>query len=262
MANLNRNRDFSLDSVTHFLDRVMLHLFFVPAISDSTEIHVSGDEAHHAIRVVRLQVGEELLLADGSGLWVRARIDAITKQGFTATVLERDNARATSNERELIVVQGLMKFNRVHEALELLTVAGANRIIPWESERSIAKWQSDMGEKWVIATIAAAKQARRFTLPAIEAPITSDQIGERFGAHANLFILHEEAVERFSIAAKELRPGPIVLVVGPEGGLSPKEVSTLALAGGKAVRLGENILRSAHAGFAGLSVISTLHGPW
>jgi len=265
--------DFSLDSAIHLLVKPMLNLFFVPEIADYNAFTLTGDEAHHAIKVLRLQVGEELLLADGTGSWVRARIDSSTKQDFRASVLERGVDERAIGAREgygseqgvtgeLIVVQCLMKSNRIHEALELLTVAGAERIIPWESERSIAKWKSDMIEKWVTATITAAKQARRFTLPKIEGPITCEQIGERFGAHTNLFILHEEASERFSIAAKTLRAGPIVLVVGPEGGLSTNEITKLEEAGGRTVRLGNNIFRSAHAGFAGLSAISTLHGSW
>jgi 16S rRNA (uracil1498-N3)-methyltransferase len=249
----------------------MLNLFFVPSISDSQELVVTGDEAHHAVHVLRLQVGEELLLADGTGSWVRARIEATSKRSFTVEVVERGQAEPLTIEstgstgsqlHELIVVQGLMKFNRVNEALELLTVAGVDRIIPWESERSIAKWQSDTGAKWMSATVAAAKQARRFTLPQIEDPISTQSIGKRFGADANLFVLHEEATTKISMAAKELRSGPIVLVIGPEGGLSPAEVTELEIAGGQVVRLGRNILRSAHAGFAGLSAISTLHGVW
>jgi len=240
----------------------MLNLFFVPEIADREEFQVTGDEAHHAIKVMRLQIGEELLLADGTGAWVRASIDSTTKDGFRAIVLERGVERRRFVERELIVVQCLMKSNRINEALELLTVAGADRIIPWESERSIAKWQDDMKQKWLSTTIAAAKQARRFTLPVIETPILFAEIGARFGAHANLLILHEEAHERFSIVAQDLRPGPVVLVVGPEGGLSPNEVRALETAGGTAVRLGSYILRSAHAGFAALSAISTLHGSW
>jgi len=240
----------------------MLNLFFVPEIADRKEFVVTGDEARHAIKVMRLQIGEELLLADGTGAWVRASIDSTTKDGFRAIVLERGVERRRFVERELIVVQCLMKSNRINEALELLTVAGADRIIPWESGRSIAKWQDDMKQKWLSTTIAAAKQARRFTLPVIEAPILCAEIGERFGAHANLLILHEEAHERFSTVAQDLRPGPVVLVVGPEGGLSPNEVRALETAGGTAVRLGSYILRSAHAGFAALSAISTLHGSW
>jgi len=251
----------------------MLHLFFVPSLSlsQSQEMVVTGDEAHHALHVLRLQVGEELLLADGTGSWVRARMQSSSKRSFTVHVIERGvAARSTiaspgsteTHFHELIVVQGLMKFNRVNEALELLTVAGVERIIPWESERSIAKWQSDTGTKWVNATVAAAKQARRFTLPEVEEPISSHSIGKRFGAHGNLFVLHEEATTKISVAAKELRNGPVVLVIGPEGGLSPAEVTDLENAGGQVVRLGSNILRSAHAGFAALSAISTLHGAW
>ena len=238
----------------------MLTLFFVPDLGTDSIVHVEGDEAHHAIKVVRIKIGEELLLADGGGAWVRGNVESISKKSFTVTVVER--GFASDIAPDLIVVQAMMKSDRAKEAIELLTVAGVTRIIPWQAARSIAKWQDDLGEKWVSTSIAAAKQSRRFNLPEIESPITTAHIAKRFGKSANLFVLHESATIKLSDAAKSLKPGPIVFVIGPEGGLTSDELGQLASAGGTVVLLGNEIFRSAHAGFAALSAISALTGRW
>ncbi len=238
----------------------MLSLFFVSDIDSGPTVEVDGDEAHHAIKAVRIKIDEELLLADGSGAWVRGSVQSISKKSFTVAVIER--GFVSDIEPDLIVVQAMMKSDRAKEAIELLTVAGATRIIPWQATRSIAKWQDDLGEKWVTVAIAAAKQSRRLTLPEIETPITSEHIAKRFGQNANLFVLHESATIKISDAAKDLNPGPIVLVIGPEGGLTGDELGQLGSAGGTVVLLGNEIFRSAHAGFAALSAISALTGRW
>ena len=238
----------------------MLTLFFVPDLGTGPAVPVEGDEAHHAIKVVRIKIGEELLLADGSGAWVRGSVESISKKSFIVTVVER--GFTSDLAPDLIVVQAMMKSDRAKEAIELLTVAGVTRIIPWQAARSIAKWQDDLGAKWVATSIAAAKQSRRFTLPEIETPITTEHIAKRFGQSANLFILHESATIKISEAAKNLNPGPIVLVIGPEGGLTGDELGQLGGAGGTVVLLGSEIFRSAHAGFAALSAISALTGRW
>jgi 16S rRNA (uracil1498-N3)-methyltransferase len=238
----------------------MLTLFFVPELGSGSYVEVGSHEAHHAIKVLRIGIGKELMLADGSGAWVRGCVSAVAKQSFTLEVLERGIQEPA--QPELIVVQALMKSDRAKEAIELLTVAGASTIIPWQAARSIAKWQDDLGEKWLTTSIAAAKQSRRLTLPVIEGAITTAQIVKRYAETANLIVLHESATTKLSDVAKELIEAPIVLVIGPEGGLTGEELGELGSAGGFITKLGDEVLRSAHAGFAALSAISALTGRW
>jgi 16S rRNA (uracil1498-N3)-methyltransferase len=238
----------------------MLPLFFVPSLGTGDVIEVGGHEAHHAIKVLRTEEGEEIMLADGSGAWVRGKVAHVGKQSFKVEVVERGIQEPLVPE--LIVIQALMKSDRAKEAIELLTVAGASTIIPWQSARSIAKWQDDVGEKWLTTSITAAKQSRRLILPIIEGPITTAQIAKRYAGTANLVILHEGAIVKLSEVAKDFVDGPVVLVIGPEGGLTGEELGELSAAGGKITLLGSEVLRSAHAGFAALSAISALIGRW
>ena len=238
----------------------MLTLFFVPDLGAGSQVEVGGDEAHHAIKVLRIEVGEEIMLADGSGAYLRGKVSHLGKKELQVEVLERGIQEPVTPE--VIVIQALMKSDRAKEAIELLTVAGASTIIPWQSERSIAKWQDDLGEKWLATSITAAKQSRRLILPVIEPLISTAQITKRFAERANLIVLHEGATTKLSEITQSFIEGPIVFVIGPEGGLSGTEIGELSAAGGKVTLLGTEVLRSAHAGFAAISAISALIGRW
>ncbi len=232
----------------------MLSVFVVPEITPSSSLEVEGDEAHHAIKVMRLGIGEEIVLTDGTGSWAQGRVEEIHKKSFSVAVTKR----GFQEERipELIVIQALTKSDRMRETIEMLTVAGVHRIIPWSSERSIAQAKDDSVEKWNLVAIAASKQSRRVRFPIIEQPMTTNQIRERFGD--SLLVLHEGASHQLS-DVKFLENEPIVLLVGPEGGISESEMAKL---GGISIRLGEEVLRSAHAGFAALAAIQTLIHRW
>ena len=232
----------------------MLSVFVVPEITPSSSLEVEGDEAHHAIKVMRLGVGEEIVLTDGTGSWAQGRVEEIHKKSFSVAVTKR----GFQEERipELIVIQALTKSDRMRETIEMLTVAGVHRIIPWSSERSIAQAKDDSVEKWNLVAIVASKQSRRVRFPIIEQPMTTNQIRERFGD--SLLVLHESASHQLR-DVKFLENEPIVLLVGPEGGISESEMAKL---GGISIRLGEEVLRSAHAGFAALAAIQTLIHRW
>lgn len=240
----------------------MLSLFFVPEISDGSKVTVGGDEAHHAIKVMRLGVGEEIQIADGLGNWAQGRIAEIDKKSFTLTISDRGHTSRT--HPEFVVIQALTKSDRARETIELLVEAGVDRIIPWQSDHCIAKWKSDMLEKWQSAALAACKQSRRYSLPAIEMPITLSSIRERFTERSLLLVLHESAMEKLSVVVSPsaISQEHIVLVVGPEGGLSVDEVREFQAIGGKIVKLGNPVLRSAHAGFAGLAAVQALMKHW
>ncbi|MEN9325440.1 MAG: hypothetical protein RL414_1194 [Actinomycetota bacterium] len=235
----------------------MLSVFVVPEITSDKTLFIEGDEAHHAIKVVRLEVGEEIHITDGAGNWARAAVMAIEKKRFLVEILERGHENEL--QPELIVIQAMTKSDRVKEALELLVVGGVDRIIPWHSERTLAKWQEDSAEKWGNTIVAAAKQCRRFRFPIIGDPMSTSEIANQFGKE--LLVLHEGASAPIS---QSLNPGAqrIIVLVGPEGGISDAELHILTESGGRPVRLGNEVLRSAHAGFAALSAIQALIGRW
>lgn len=240
----------------------MLSLFFVPEISDGSKIVVDGDEAHHAIKVMRMEIGEELQVADGRGNWAQGSITAIDKKSFTISISDRGESSRT--HPEFVVIQALTKSDRTKETIELLVEGGVDRIIPWQSDNCVAKWKAEMGEKWESAVLAACKQSRRYGLPVVEAPITLKGIRDRYTEKSLLLVLHESAKEKLSVVVSPsaISNEHIVLVIGPEGGLSIDEIRELEAIGGKIVRLGNPVLRSAHAGLAGLAAVQALMKHW
>ncbi len=240
----------------------MLSLFFVPEVL-SPQTVVTGEEANHIQKVLRMAAGDELLLADGHGAWGSGRISSLSKTEVLVNV-------ATTGHQELSkprlsVIQALPKSDRVKETVELLTEAGVDRIIPWQASRSISKLQNDSMAKWRQGAFAAAKQSRRFCIPDIEFSYdVSVNNGEIF-KNSLILTCHESASAKLSQVFSDPMPDAleeIFVVIGPEGGLTEEEVAHFHAFGAHTVRLGEPIFRSAHAGVAVLSAIQALIGRW
>ena len=240
----------------------MLTLFLVDKLEDSNLIEVSGDEAHHAIKVLRINIGEEILISDGAGNWVRASVENIEKKSFAAKVLERGFQQEKSPR--LIVVQGLPKSDRVKDAIEILVESGVDLIIPWQADRSISKWQKDSLDKWKSAAVAATKQSRRFRKPEIIDGLSLSQLLEIESENSAILVMHESAETKLSqvVTSKFADMSEIIIVIGPEGGISESELELLQSVGAHIVGLGPEVFRSAHAGGAALSAVSALIGRW
>jgi 16S rRNA (uracil1498-N3)-methyltransferase len=212
--------------------------------------------------VLRINVGEEILVSDGAGNWVRASVENIEKKTFTAKVLERGFQPEKSPR--LIVVQGLPKSDRVKDAIEILVESGVDQIIPWQADRSISKWQKDSLDKWQSAAVAATKQSRRFRKPEIIDGLSLSQLLEIESENSAVLVMHESATTKLSevVTSKFAGMSEIIIVIGPEGGISESELTVLEGAGAHIVGLGPEVFRSAHAGGAALSAVSALIGRW
>jgi len=238
----------------------MLSLFFVDQLSTGQTQELSGDEGHHAVSVMRLSVGEQIKIADGSGNWVSGTITEVNKRSLKIDVAQRGSIQA--GKPELLVVQAVTKSDRTKEMLELLTVGGADQIVPWQAERCMSRWQSDSRHKWMSSIKEAAKQARRVKLPILADEVTTTQLVKLFQSTDEVFILHEGAMAGISQLNLSNNLERIILIIGPEGGISDAEILQLEVAGAVTVRLGDLVLRSAHAGFAALAAIQSSIGRW
>lgn len=240
----------------------MLPLFFQSPISDQSTLEVGGDEAHHAITVSRMEVGDALIVIDGRGNWAQGKIQSLQKKSFLIDIEQRGYF-AQSSPR-LTVIQALPKSDRVKEAIELMVEAGADRIIPWAATRSISKWQSDSQEKWSMTALTATKQSRRYRIPEISSVVTTDEIVDLITSSESALVLHESATLRISQAITDewSSQSEIFLVIGPEGGITPEEISQLEAAGAHVVHLGDPVFRSAHAAAAALAAVQALIGRW
>ncbi|XVV14186.1 16S rRNA (uracil(1498)-N(3))-methyltransferase [Actinoplanes sp. CA-131856] len=240
-------------------------LFLVDALPPGAFCTLDGPEGHHAATVQRLRVGESLILADGRGGSVTGRVTAVGKGSVDVEVVERELVPAP--DPRLVVVQGIAKGDRGELAVQAMTEIGVDEILPWAASRSVAQWRGDRGfksrDRWAATAREAAKQARRAWLPEVggDPDCSTKQITARLSEAAAAFVLHEEATERLTTADLP-RQGEIVLVVGPEGGISDAERDTFVQAGAVAVRLGREVLRTSTAGVAALSVLSVRLQRW
>ena len=240
----------------------MLALFHVDnlPIEIGQSYLIDGDNGHHLSRVLRIEPGQELLLSDGKGSWSRVRVSSLDKKSVSVTVLETGSQRALAIT--ITVVQALTKGDRAKEAIELLTEAGVDVIIPWQSSRSIGRAEAGI-EKLQTTARESSKQSRRFWIPEVREVATTASVMGVIAAADLAIVLHESATMKFSDALMGLEGiSSVVIVVGPEGGLTDEELAVMQGAGGKVVLLGRPILRSAHAGIAAISAVSAALKIW
>jgi 16S rRNA (uracil1498-N3)-methyltransferase len=238
----------------------VIPLFFVDNLSGGNSQLLDKDEAHHAIKVLRVNIGEEIMISDGSGNWVSGPIEELGKK--TLLIKVSNQGQKKLNKPELVIVQAITKSDRNKVMLELITVAGVDRIIPWQSDRSISKWQSDSADKWELTIKESCKQARRVVMPKLSKSINSKQLGEELSSVPYSIIFHEAASTNFSEVNVPSDISSIYLIIGPEGGITDEELLMLKGTTSNIVRLGEPVLRSAHAGFAALAAVQTKLGRW
>jgi 16S rRNA (uracil1498-N3)-methyltransferase len=240
-------------------------LFLVESLPAGSTFTLDGPEGHHAATVQRLRAGEALILADGRGGTARAEVTAVGRGNVEVRVLSV--AEEPAADPRLVVVQGIAKGDRGELAVQAMTEVGVDEILPWAASRSVAQWRGDRGskarDKWTATAREAAKQARRPWLPTVggDPDCSTKQVAARLATAAAAFVLHEEATERLT-AAELPESGDVVLVVGPEGGISDAELETFREAGAVPVRLGHAVLRTSTAGVAALSVLSARLTRW
>lgn len=181
----------------------------------------------------------------------------------------------------LVLVQALAKGDRDELAAETATELGIDAVIPWQSERSIVRWKGERAAKahakWQSVVTAAAKQARRAWIPEVRDAVDTAGLQRTVSAADLAIILHEDAVrplrqvlENWRSSNPDLEPGAsasnevreILLIVGPEGGISPREVTKLCDAGAVTALLGHHVLRSSTAGPAATVLASDVLGRW
>ncbi len=220
------------------------------------EVVLSGDEGRHAATVRRLGPGEVVQLADGSGRVVRGEVVSAGRHELTVRVLELED-RPAPNPR-FVLVQALAKADRDEQAVEAATELGIDEVVPWQADRSIVVWRAERAakslRKWRSLVRAASKQSRRATVPVVSDPAGRSEVAARIAAAQLALLLDESATT--PLAAEDLpASGEVLVVVGPEGGVSPDETAAFVAAGARRVRLGDTVLRASSAGPAALAAI-------
>ncbi len=236
----------------------MFTLFFVDDLPTTVGgfYEFANDDANHAIRVLRMQEGAEFMLSDGKGSWSQVVATEVKKKSMQVRVM--DSSFQDPLATTITVVQAIPKGDRAKEAIELLTEAGVDRIVPWLSTRSIGKGS----EKFAVTAREASKQSRRFRIPEITDMATTAQICEAIKVSDLAIAFHESATTKLSDQVSSHNVEHLLIIIGPEGGLTDEEISAFTQAGAKVALMGRPILRSAHAGIAAVSAVSALLKVW
>lgn len=208
----------------------------------------------------RLRAGEQLDLVDGAGGWAPC---TVTGAGRDSLQLQVGPARREPQPQpRLTVVQALPKTGRGELAVDLLTEIGADVIVPWAAQRSVARWDGERGAKaldrWRSAAASAAKQSRRAWWPQVRPLAGLAEVAALLRTADLPLVLHEQA--GLPLAARPVPPrGEVVLVVGPEGGISEAELEVLGV---PPCRLGREVLRTSTAGLAAAAAVLCRTARW
>jgi 16S rRNA (uracil1498-N3)-methyltransferase len=230
-------------------------------VAAGSRVTVTGPEAKHAVTVSRLAAGETISVGNGSGFVATGTIVSASPTEF---VVEVESATETLPASPAIwLAQALAKGDRDEYAVQQATELGVDGVIPWSAQRSIVRWEGQKirkgHDRWSAIVREASKQSLRPWVPEV-ADLASTAVLATLAGEARMLVLEPTAEVPLSWLEPDGRD--IVLVVGPEGGVAPAELSRLVAAGALAVRLGETVLRTSTAGPAALAVLSAKLGRW
>lgn len=252
--------------MAHFYldDSLAAQLAATEGAPTASVVHLRGPDARHATTVARVRAGEHLRLGDGAGLVVHGVVVEV-EPGDVALEVERVE-RYERPRPSIHLVQALAKGDRDELAVQAATELDIDGVIPWLAARSVSRWDAAKAiknrDRWQTIAREATKQSLRPWMPVIEPLVTTAQLVAR-AAESTVLVLDPTAEHTLSsMTPADLGHGDVLLVVGPEGGVSPEERDALVAAGARCVRLGSSVLRTSTAGPAAIAVLSASLGRW
>jgi 16S rRNA (uracil1498-N3)-methyltransferase len=222
---------------------------------------IDGDAANHIARVLRLRQGEPLTLFDGGGGEYAARIEEFRKGAVIVSVDEQLPV-ARESPLPITLAQGVSRGERMDWVVQKATELGVTRIIPVLTERSVVRLDAKQAERkrlhWQAIAVAACEQSGRDRIPGVDVPLTLAEFAGKADSRATRVLLSPTGSQR--VADLPRAEGGIVVLIGPEGGLSEAEQRAALAAGFVAVRLGPRVLRTETAAVAALTLLQHRFG--
>ena len=221
------------------------------------------DVFHHALRVRRLRVGDEIVLFAGDGVESLAKVTRIGRDEAEVTVLSVDTVDRES-PLEVTLLQGISSGDRMDYTLQKAVELGVRAIVPVLAERSIVRLSGERADKrhahWREVVASACEQSGRNRMPdVVDALPVRDAVSMQLvKSAARRFVLSVDATHR--LRDFDAPHGPLVLLAGPEGGLTRDEQKTAFIAGFEALSLGPRVLRTETAAIAALAAMQAMWG--
>lgn len=229
----------------------MRHRIFVDAIAPSVD--VSGDEFHHAARVVRVREGEEVELFDGRGHAAHGRIAEIGRETLRVDVTGEIESRET--KLRMTLAPAIIQLEKFELVLQKATELGAAAIVPLVTDRVEVRPERWRGktERWRKIVFEAVKQSGRAAIPDLTEPQTIDDLAKKAGL--KIVFDADEPADAMPAAVD-----PVTLLIGPEGGWSEREIALLRAGGCVFQRLGVRRLRAETAAIVALATMAARQG--
>ncbi len=235
--------------------------FFIPADQfGATSVAITGEDAHHLVKVVRQTIGDEVIVLNGKGQEYRAEISEIRGDAVLAMLIE-PLRRSVEPQLQITLIQGMPKGEKFEWILQKNTEIGVTKFMPTITERSAIKLDASArvkkGERWRKIIKEAAEQSGRQLIPELEPVQDLPKLLRQLPAGL-LLIPWEGETERSIkevLRAQTVAPSHVTVMIGPEGGFSLNEINQAQAAGAIPVTLGPRILRTETAGLAVSSIL-------
>ena len=234
----------------------MRRFFAENSVLDGDTVILTGDEAKHISRVLRMRAGDEVLLINGEGTECKARIETVDEGSVTLVITERNSCGADP-EVDITLFQCLPKQGKMEVIIQKCVELGVSKIVPVVSKRCVVKLDGKDNKlvRWNKVAREAAKQSGRASVPQVDTPAKLENIDlTKFGLVLIAYENESETTLRSVLRGRAVS-GPIAVFIGPEGGFESGEVYSVIERGGVAVSLGRRILRTETAGMAMLAQI-------
>ncbi len=243
-----------------------MHRFFVNENSiNENQIVITGTDVNHIANVLRMQIGETILISDGNDNEYECQISSISQTEVVADIVDF-NRESRELPIDVVLFQGLPKGDKMDTIIEKNIELGIKQIVPVKMSRCIVKLDDKKAEKkiqkWNAKAESAAKQSKRGIVPTVSNVVSYDEALSQ-AKQLDVIIVPYELSENMAYTRdvlSQIKPGMSVgIFVGPEGGFAPEEVKKTLEIGAKEITLGKRILRTETAGMMLMSVLMYLN---
>lgn len=245
-----------------------MHRFFVePDQIAEASIVITGEDFKHITKVLRLGKDDVIEICDGRGTDYQVALNSPGDQTVSGNIIKQYPSRGETPELVITLFQGLPKGTKMEVIIQKGVELGVYEVVPFSSLRAISQIKDKQDkkiERWQRIAYEAAKQSKRGMIPAIRLPQTLTEILKQVDDYDLMILAYEdenrltlkaalEAFEKKNEVDKSLKIG---VIIGPEGGFDPQEVTACKAAGVVSVTLGQRILRTETAGMVVLSQLN------
>lgn len=240
----------------------MRRFYIDPAEIHKNQPQITGTDVRHMTKVLRHAPGDHVVLIDGTGFEYQAVIESLSREAARFSIIDKKRSE-TASPLELVVAQGFLKDKKMDTIVRHLTELGLSRWIPIISERSVARpdkrRMAERMRRWEAIAIESLKQCGLSQLPVISSTMTLRELLDSPEEYDGKIVFWEEEEAPLDDLYAQ-KPRKILVLIGPEGGFSAKEIELAQTFGFNSISLGPRILRAETAAIAACTLVQYLYG--